>query len=53
MPLIICNVASALHLTILLIPSLYSLRLAMYKGLGFEPVVGKDGRVAKMLVRTL
>lgn len=23
----------------------------MYKGLGFEPILGKDGRIAKMLVR--
>ena len=29
-----------------------SLRLAMYKGLGFEPILGKDDRIAKMLVRT-
>ncbi|KAH9842955.1 uncharacterized protein C8Q71DRAFT_735315 [Rhodofomes roseus] len=29
------------------------LRLAMYKGLGFEPVLGRDGRVAKMLVRSM
>jgi len=28
-----------------------TLRLSIYKGLGFEPVVGKDGRLAKMLVR--
>ncbi|KAH8107192.1 hypothetical protein BXZ70DRAFT_282286 [Cristinia sonorae] len=28
-----------------------ALRLAMYKGLGFESVVDKDGRVIKMLVR--
>lgn len=27
------------------------LRLAMYKGLGFEPIVEKDGRISKMLVR--
>lgn len=27
------------------------LRLAIYKGLGFEPVVDKDGRIGKMLVR--
>ncbi|KAI0831099.1 hypothetical protein BC628DRAFT_1352268 [Trametes gibbosa] len=28
-----------------------ALRLAIYKGLGFEPVVDKDGRIGKMLVR--
>ena len=28
-----------------------SLRLRVYKGLGFEPVLGKDGEVAKVLVR--
>ncbi|KAI0807212.1 hypothetical protein C8Q74DRAFT_46266 [Fomes fomentarius] len=28
-----------------------ALRLAMYKGLGFEPIVEKDGRISKMLVR--
>ncbi|KAI0670575.1 hypothetical protein C8Q78DRAFT_1154275 [Trametes maxima] len=28
-----------------------ALRLAMYKGLGFEPVVNRDGRIIKMLVR--
>jgi hypothetical protein len=29
----------------------YSLRLQMYKGMGFEPVLDKDGVVSKMLVR--
>ena len=29
-----------------------SLRLAMYRGLGFEPIVDKDGRMHKMLIRT-
>ncbi|KAG2158455.1 uncharacterized protein EDB93DRAFT_1077261 [Suillus bovinus] len=28
-----------------------ALRLKIYRGLGFEPVVDKDGRVTKMLVR--
>ncbi|PPQ68504.1 hypothetical protein CVT26_003443 [Gymnopilus dilepis] len=28
-----------------------TLRLAIYKGIGFEPIVGKDGQVNKMLVR--
>ncbi|KAF8162911.1 hypothetical protein B0H34DRAFT_299817 [Crassisporium funariophilum] len=28
-----------------------ALRLAIYKGMGFEPIVEKDGRVLKMLVR--
>ncbi|KAI0336328.1 hypothetical protein GY45DRAFT_1291007 [Cubamyces sp. BRFM 1775] len=28
-----------------------ALRLAMYKGLGFEPIVDKEGRIAKVLVR--
>ncbi|KAJ3008826.1 hypothetical protein NUW54_g3008 [Trametes sanguinea] len=28
-----------------------ALRLAMYKGLGFEPIMDKDGRITKMLVR--
>lgn len=28
------------------------LRLALYKGLGFTPVVNKDGDIRKMLVRT-
>ncbi|KAI0747927.1 hypothetical protein C8Q80DRAFT_703095 [Daedaleopsis nitida] len=28
-----------------------ALRLALYKGLGFEPVVEKDGHMTKMLVR--
>ncbi|KAI0374684.1 hypothetical protein BV20DRAFT_384737 [Pilatotrama ljubarskyi] len=28
-----------------------ALRLAMYKGLGFEPIVDKEGRISKMLVR--
>lgn len=27
------------------------LRLALYKGMGFEPIVEKDGHIAKMLVR--
>lgn len=30
----------------------YRLRLSMYKGLGFEPVADRDGRVTKMLIRT-
>ncbi|OCH95614.1 hypothetical protein OBBRIDRAFT_745376 [Obba rivulosa] len=30
-----------------------ALRLAMYKNLGFEPVMGKDGHLAKMLVRSV
>lgn len=30
----------------------YRLRLAIYKGIGFEPIVGKDGKANKMLVRT-
>ncbi|KAH9952185.1 hypothetical protein B0H21DRAFT_817901 [Amylocystis lapponica] len=29
-----------------------ALRLAMYKGLGFEPITGKDGKLVKMLVRS-
>ncbi|KZT11533.1 uncharacterized protein LAESUDRAFT_641978 [Laetiporus sulphureus 93-53] len=29
-----------------------ALRLAIYKGLGFEPIMGKDGHIAKMLVRS-
>jgi len=29
-----------------------ALRLAFYRGLGFEPVMGKDGRIAKMIVRS-
>ncbi|KAJ3492329.1 hypothetical protein NLI96_g2 [Meripilus lineatus] len=29
-----------------------SLRLALYKGLGFEPVVDQQGRLSKMLVRS-
>ncbi|PCH38382.1 Spc24-domain-containing protein [Wolfiporia cocos MD-104 SS10] len=29
-----------------------ALRLAIYKGLGFEPIMGDDGRIAKMLVRS-
>ncbi|KAI0708987.1 hypothetical protein C8Q76DRAFT_654415 [Earliella scabrosa] len=29
-----------------------ALRIAMYKGLGFEPVIEKDGRMSKMLVRS-
>ncbi|GBE82407.1 putative kinetochore protein [Sparassis crispa] len=28
-----------------------ALRLAMYKGLGFEPVMDKEGHVSKMLIR--
>ncbi|KAI0781134.1 hypothetical protein BD413DRAFT_703414, partial [Trametes elegans] len=28
-----------------------ALRLAMYKGFGFEPIVDKEGRITKMLVR--
>ncbi|OBZ75700.1 putative kinetochore protein spc24 [Grifola frondosa] len=28
-----------------------ALRLAMYKGLGFEPVIDKDGHMIKMLIR--
>ena len=27
------------------------LRLAMYKGLGFEPIVDRDGQMSKILVR--
>jgi hypothetical protein len=27
------------------------LRLQMYKGMGFEPVADKEGRLSKMLVR--
>ena len=34
-------------------PFVCRLRLAMYKGLGFEPIVDKDGRMTKMLVREL
>ncbi|KAH9934944.1 uncharacterized protein B0H18DRAFT_979087 [Fomitopsis serialis] len=30
-----------------------ALRLAMYKGLGFEPIMGQDGRIAKMLIRSI
>ncbi|KAI0928368.1 hypothetical protein AcW1_005633 [Taiwanofungus camphoratus] len=29
-----------------------ALRLAMYKGLGFEPIMGKDGHMTKVLVRS-
>ncbi|EED81061.1 predicted protein [Postia placenta Mad-698-R] len=29
-----------------------ALRLALYKGLGFEPIMTKDGRIEKMLVRS-
>lgn len=28
-----------------------SLRLQIYKGMGFEPIADKDGRLTKMLVR--
>lgn len=28
-----------------------ALRLALYKGLGFEPIMDSDGRMAKMLIR--
>ena len=27
------------------------LRLSMYKGLGFEPIVDRDGQMSKILVR--
>lgn len=29
----------------------YSLRLALYKGMGFEPIMDRDGRMSKMLIR--
>ncbi|KAF8911146.1 hypothetical protein CPB84DRAFT_1743251 [Gymnopilus junonius] len=28
-----------------------TLRLAIYKGIGFEPIIGKDGKANKMLIR--
>jgi hypothetical protein len=31
--------------------SLCRLRLQIYKGMGFEPVADKEGRLSKMLVR--
>lgn len=30
---------------------IHSLRLQMYKGMGFEPVMDKKGTISKMLVR--
>lgn len=30
---------------------LFSLRLRMYRGLGFEPILDKHGKIIKMLVR--
>lgn len=42
----------SLEVTFPKLTSCLRLRLAMYKGLGFEPILDKSGVVTKMLVRT-